>query len=807
MKTKSAPIILAACVLAALGGINTALGVSEFPAQAPALTSMTADNDTLPALNVGQSASYAMTLAYTDAWGASQSAAATGVTVLNPNLLSATVSNGVVTITGLKPGITSVLVTKDPSVTDGPAAMSYGVMVCESDGTKPLLPDYPFISSRAIMGQSVVEKWYEADGLKGLNARRTDAIDIYLTGGPDSWVYINNDYHGFPGVYLTDFIRACKRQGRIPAITFYCIEPLGADDTADMALSAVSEVTGPYVGTDYMDRYYHRTVRVMREVLARTVSDGWPAVVIVEPDFLGYMASGFTNSIDPTAVPSMTNGATHYEIKVSEAFKSGPSGSFTNGAGEVYNYSTDPLLDASEASSFPNSLAGFVKSIPHILKKSFSLGGTNAQLGSNVLVGWQANLWASSQARQTDTNALAYPGGNLFGGKQTIVRWTDATNPTVTFSNLVGRLQTEATAIGNYYKSNGVAVGTDFLAFDRYGSDAGSKFGGINGGTTNDPSGGEWFFNYDHWNNYLAFVDKVSAAVNLPAVLWQLPMGHINATTAVKPDGTAYALLSNAANSGAFEDASATFWFGDTFTASTSQRLAYFSQNNWGTYDANRAGDVSVSGSAITWTPGLLRLSAMNVLGVLFGAGVGSDASTVACAQSAAGTTDDCWWINKAQRYYVAMDSAHAATLMSSVGGLSAMALDMDVDGISDYDELSIHGTAPDDPDSNNDGLTDGGALALALPPSVDYSAAIAYGEARVTSDPAAYGLYTSNSIVDLSLGGLMIQKDGTNASVALQFQVSTNLATMPFADYGDPITNTIPMPGDKGFIRVRANP
>ena len=26
-------------------------------------------------------------------------------------------------------------------------------------------------------------------------------------------------------------------------------------------------------------------------------------------------------------------------------------------------------------------------------------------------------------------------------------------------------------------------------------------------------------------------------------------------------------------------------------------------------------------------------------------------------------------------------------------------------------------------------------------------------------------------------------------------------------ADYGSPITNTIPMPGDKGFLRVRANP
>lgn len=427
------------------------------------------------------------------------------------------------------------------------------------------------------------------------------------------------------------------------------------------------------------------------------------------------------------------------------------------------------------------------------------------QLGANVLIGWQANLWASSQPRQTDTNTLAFPGGLPFGGKLTIARWTDATNATVTFSDLVDRLQTEATTIANYYKSNGVAVGTDFIAFDRYGTDAGAAFGAADGGTSADPSGGKWFFNYDHWNNYLLFVDTVSTVVNLPAVLWQLPMGHINATTAVKPDGTAYAPLSNAAGSGAYEDALSTFWFGDTFTAATPQRAAYFSQNNWGTHDSGRAGDVSVSGGKITWKPGLLRLGSLNkpVLGVLFGAGVGSDHSTVACAQSAAGTTDDYWWINKAQRYYVAMDSAHAATVW-----FSAMALDADIDGISDYDELSIHGTAPDDPDSNNDGLTDGGALALDLPPSMDSSPAIAYGRAQVTADPASYGLYTSNSIMDLNIaGGMMVQKQGSNAVVTLQFQTTTDLGTTPFADYGSPITNTIPMPGDKGFIRVQAKP
>ena len=82
-----------------------------------------------------------------------------------------------------------------------------------------------------------------------------------------------------------------------------------------------------------------------------------------------------------------------------------------------------------------------------------------------------------------------------------------------------------------------------------------------------------------------------------------------------------------------------------------------------------------------------------------------------------------------------------------------------------------------------------------------------AAGRADVTGNPAAYNLYTADSIMDLNLDKLMIKRDGDSAVVSLQFQTSTNLATDPFDDYGDPITNSIPMPGNKGFIRVRAQP
>jgi hypothetical protein len=59
---------------------------------------------------------------------------------------------------------------------------------------------------------------------------------------------------------------------------------------------------------------------------------------------------------------------------------------------------------------------------------------------------------------------------------------------------------------------------------------------------------------------------------------------------------------------------------------------------------------------------------------------------------------------------------------------------------------------------------------------------------------------------MDLRMGGLMIQKQGSNATINFQPQTTTDLA-LPFTNNGTPITNQIPMPGNKGFIRIRANP
>lgn len=89
---------------------------------------------------------------------------------------------------------------------------------------------------------------------------------------------------------------------------------------------------------------------------------------------------------------------------------------------------------------------------------------------------------------------------------------------------------------------------------------------------------------------------------------------------------------------------------------------------------------------------------------------------------------------------------------------------------------------------------------------AANYNNGVVTGTALVTANPSSYNLYDSNSIMDLRMNGLMVQKNGSNAVVSFQPQTTTDL-TQPFTNNGTPIISTIPMPGNKGFIRINAKP
>jgi hypothetical protein len=332
--------------------------------------------------------------------------------------------------------------------------------------------------------------------------------------------------------------------------------------------------------TAYMAAYF-KNLKLALDIAVRESPDD-PVGFILEPDFLGYLAQ---NANRPASAISAAT-ATAYETGVLDA-------------------STDPL--------FPPTVEGLVRAINYTISK----------YAPKVVFGWQFNLWAS-------------PAGGWTTGipNRGLMHKTDAGD------YAAGReaIAAEAAAIARYYMAAGVtSYGASFISIDKYGLDA----TGFETSAANDPANSVWFWNNDHWRNYLTFVSSLHHTTQLPVVLWQLPVGHINSSTALNPYSSSGRFPDLTHFYQTHEDSSATFFFGDTFTT-TGARKEFFSRNS--------SGDVglSVSGDNVTWSSHMAEAAGAGVMAMMFGAGVGASTTNVGDPP-----TDGYLWIVKAQEYLV----------------------------------------------------------------------------------------------------------------------------------------------------------
>jgi len=327
----------------------------------------------------------------------------------------------------------------------------------------------------------------------------------------------------------------------------------------------------------YMEGYFN-DLKLALDIINEEAGDE-TVIMIFEPDFLGYLAQV---GDDPLTMVAETDAA----------------------------YATG-ILDATDP-TFPNTVRGLVEAINYSVSKH----------APQVEFGWQLNLWASPPGGFT----VPVPGNGL-------IHLTD------TMGMAAGQqaIYDEATAITQYYVNAGILThGADFLSIDKYGLDAGAITG-----AASDPANSSWFWNNDHWLNYLKFVRAMHDTANLPVVLWQIPVGHINTSQAVSPyTGAQFPALVNTSTK--YEDSAGTFFLGDTFTPGDSTRTAHFNANN------SNDSKVTVNGGSTTWGNHMAETRDAGVNMVLFGAGVG--ASTDGVGDPA---TDDYWWITKVQEYYL----------------------------------------------------------------------------------------------------------------------------------------------------------
>jgi hypothetical protein len=240
---------------------------------------------------------------------------------------------------------------------------------------------------------------------------------------------------------------------------------------------------------------------------------------------------------------------------------------------------------------------------------------TKRNSGSNIFYGWQQNLWATPN----------------FQGPQGVCRRTDD-NTFAAGKYLIRYSAREATL---YQMKAGVLThGADFISIDKYGLDA----MGTNANT--DPAAVTWFWNNDHWNNYLLYCKTIHETSDKPVILWQLPVGRINQSSYVSAyTGSPYADMPNIAAK--YEDSSTDFFLGDSINTTDPKRTNYFNQNKW------NDPKVVQKGNLISWGKHIKECKDAGIICVQFGAGVGASTDGIGNPPS-----DNYFWIQKVQGYY-----------------------------------------------------------------------------------------------------------------------------------------------------------
>ena len=327
----------------------------------------------------------------------------------------------------------------------------------------------------------------------------------------------------------------------------------------------------------YMSDYF-KNLKFFLDIV-RTEGGDETVGIVLEPDFIGYMMQ---NSNGRTPIP--------LNQLLAKTSASHTSGVLT---------SSDP--------TFPDNIQGLIQAINYTIKK----------YAPNAYYGWQFNLWAS-------------PGITVGIPSNGLMHVTD------TMGIASGRtaITNEANAIASYYLNGGITSnGANFISIDKYGLDAGIS-------SPANPSASTWFWNADHWNNYLLFTKTLSTAAGKPAILWQIPVGHINTSQLANPYSAGlFPDLNNTSQH--YEDSSPDFFLGDSFQPG-SGRFSYFSTNLGADPKISTSG-----GTTVTWGSHMQETKNSGIIAILFGAGVGDSTHGTGSPAS-----DSYWWITQVQKYF-----------------------------------------------------------------------------------------------------------------------------------------------------------
>ena len=586
-----------------------------------------------------------------------------------PALAQIALSGNQIQVTATQPGFLGLAVRSQ----DGAAERYVGLYV--ADPTTHAVPDtvdgylpVGTVTTVDSSGDAFLESFNFRTGVAPI-----DYAYIYDQGGA-----------GYSDGNLRGLLTQALRHGLVPVVVYYNIQnvltpsgaPTGVVEGPNAAYQAINNynVAGqqdPNLFTNYMQRYFAK----MATDFGTMNTLGVPVQVVMEPDFLGYMAISQPTFQTHTFVPTPTDRSQN-TAQVSAMYDQG-------------------LLTRGVDPDFQNNLAGLVHAINYYV---------GSQL-PNVRIGWKTNIWSVADQQNWSLGLLHMTDQSTYPWQG---QWT---RPAPTWAEGRSFIADQGTKLAAFLDKVGVtslsgAQGrTPFLAIDKYGVDGAytfdpnvfspttqtaafgnlssfvvgayinlaaltdadslkyfglskaafqafyTKYSGafppsaadvravfttLQNAAKADPNLAQWFFNADQWNNYLLLVKSLSDGLGgTKVMLWQIPQGHVNGSTTLSGRD----LTNTNAN---FEDSATSYFFGDSFTA-TGGRFAHFA--------GNLAADPGVSavGSTITWGEHMTLASQSGAMSVLFGAGLG--VSTRGTPTPGGGINDHNFWYDKATGY------------------------------------------------------------------------------------------------------------------------------------------------------------
>jgi len=271
---------------------------------------------------------------------------------------------------------------------------------------------------------------------------------------------------------------------------------------------------------------------------------------------------------------------------------------------------TSGVLDSSDP-VFPNTNAGLIQAINYLIHKKCP----------QCEFGWQINAWS---------NPVSIPGG---------IGICKSSDFIPNFEQAKAFIKKTAEDTAKYYLEGGIGShGASFFSIDKYGLEWSLTTADKN------PIPNAWAFNNDHWNNYLLYAKSLKDTINLPCVLWQLPVGRSNGSHYISPyTGQRFPDMNDTSGKG--QDSATTFFFGDTFSPPR-EYYNYWAQNKWG--DPLFSAD----GTNITYGSHLETLKNYGITHYMCGAGVGNSTTGTSSPISGVTPSDNYFCISKIQDSY-----------------------------------------------------------------------------------------------------------------------------------------------------------